>query len=85
MAEKITYYAMIDEFTSRDNPRTVVRRVMSDGGTTDEIFSRGLSWEFSPLMYAAERGDLSNEFVPISEAEALRIVDRIRELAAPSE
>jgi hypothetical protein len=36
-------------------------------------------------MYAAERGDLSNEFVPISEAEALRIVDRIRKLAAPDE
>jgi len=64
---------------------TVVRRVMSDGGTTDEIFSRGLNWEFSPLMYAAERGDLSNEFVPISEAEALRIVERIKELAASGE
>lgn len=85
MAEKITYYAMVDEFTSRDNPRTVLRRVRNDEGTVDEIFSRDLRWEFSPLMYSAERGDLANEFVPISEAEATRILDRIKEAAASPE
>jgi hypothetical protein len=85
MAEKITYYAMIDEFTSRDNPRTVLRRVRNEEGTTDEIFSHSLTWEFSPLMYSAERGDLANEFVPINEAEATRIVDRIKERAASAE
>ena len=63
----------------------MLRRVKNDEGTTDEIFSRDLKWEFSPLMYAAERGDLANEFVPISEAEAARIVDRIKELAASAE
>jgi hypothetical protein len=85
VAEKITYYAMVDEFTSRDNPRTVLRRVRNDQGTTDEIFSRNLKWEFSPLLYSAERGDLANEFVPISEAEAERIVDRVRKLAESGE
>jgi hypothetical protein len=85
MTEKITYFAMIDEFTSRDNPRTVLRRVRNDGGTIDEIFSRHLSWEFSPLMYSAERGDLANDFVPISEAEAERIVARIREARRAAE
>jgi hypothetical protein len=80
MAEKITYYAMIDEFTSRDKPRTVLRRVRNDEGTIDEIFSRDLRWEFSPLMYSAERGDLANEFVPIGETEAAQIVARIREM-----
>jgi hypothetical protein len=85
MAEKITYYAMVDEFTSRDNPRTVLRRVRNDEGTVDEIFSRDLRWEFSPLKYSAERGDLANEFVPISEAEATRILDRIKEAAASPE
>ena len=85
MTEKITYFAMIDEFTSRDNPRTVLRRVRNDEGTVDEIFSRNLSWEFSPLMYSAERGDLANDFVPISEAEAERIVARIREARRAAE
>ena len=85
MTEKITYFAMIDEFTSRDNPRTVLRRLRNDEGTVDEIFSRNLSWEFSPLMYSAERGDLANDFVPISEAEAERIVARIREAGSAAE
>lgn len=85
MTEKITYFAMIDEFTSRGNPRTVLRRVRNDEGTIDEIFSRDLSWEFSPLMYSAERGDLANDFVPISEAEAERIVARIRQTGKAAE
>ena len=57
MAEKVTYYAMIDEFTSRERPRTVLRRVTNDAGTTDEIFTRDLTWQFSALLYGAERGD----------------------------
>jgi hypothetical protein len=85
MTEKITYFAMIDEFTSRNSPRTVLRRVRNDDGSVDEIFSRNLSWEFSPLMYSAERGDLANEFVPISEAEAERIVARITEAGKAAE
>jgi hypothetical protein len=83
MAEKITYYAIIDEYTSPDSPRTVLRRVENDEGQTDEMFSRDLTWEFSPLLYAAERGDTMFDFVPISEEEAGRIVERIRGLASP--
>jgi hypothetical protein len=85
MTEKITYYALIDNFTSRDRPRTVLRRVENDEGEIDEMFSRDLKWEFSPLLYSAERGDLANDFVPISEEEAGRIVARIRDVAASDE
>jgi hypothetical protein len=84
MAEKITYYAIIDELTSRDRPRTVLRRIENEEGESDEIFSRDLKWEFSPLLYAAERGDTMLDFVPISEEEASRIVERIRALAGPT-
>jgi hypothetical protein len=85
MTEKITYYAIIDETTSRDRPRTVLRRTENDEGTTDEMFSRDLTWEFSPLLYSAERGDTMLDFVPIGEDEAERIVARIRGLAASQE
>jgi hypothetical protein len=85
MAEKITYYAMVDELTSREQPRTVLRRVKNDKGTTDEMFTRNLTWEFSALLYGAERGDTMVEFVPIGEDEAKRIVDRIKERAAAAE
>ena len=85
MAEKIIYYAIIDELTSRDRPRTVLRRIQNEEGESDEMFSRDLKWEFSPLLYAAERGDTMLDFVPIGEEEALRIVERIRALADPDE
>ncbi len=85
MTEKIIYYAIIDEFSSRDRPGGVLRRVMNDEGQVDEVFSRDLRWEFSPLLYAAERGDTMFDFVPISEEEASRIVERIRELVGPGE
>ena len=85
MTEKITYFAIIDETTSRDRPRTVLRRTENDEGTTDEMFSRDLTWEFSPLLYSAERGDTMLDFVPIGEQEAERIVARIRGLAASQE
>jgi hypothetical protein len=85
MAEEITYYAIVDEFSGLDRPAGVLRRIKTRDGTTDEVFSGDLEWTFSPLMYEAERGDLENEFVPISEAEATRIVDRIKEAAASAE
>jgi len=78
VADKITYYAIIDESTSRERPAGVLRRVESDEGDTDEVFSRNLKWEFSPLLYSAERGDLANDFTEISKEEADQIVDRIR-------
>lgn len=78
MADKITYYAIIDEFSSREKPGGVLRRVQKDDGPVDEIFSTDLSWEFSPLLYAAERGDTMFEFAPITEDEATRIMERIR-------
>jgi hypothetical protein len=85
MGEKITYFAIVDEFSSREQPAGVLRRVKKDRGTTDEVFSGDLKWTFSPLMYEAERGDLENDFVPIGEAEAVRIVARIKEQASSAE
>jgi hypothetical protein len=85
MAQTVTYYAIIDEFSSRDHPGGVLRRVVDGNGQVDEAFSPDLTWEFSPLFYAAERGDSMFEFVPITEDEADRIVERIRESAEPAE
>jgi triphosphoribosyl-dephospho-CoA synthetase len=85
MAEKITYYAILDEFSTFEKPGGVLRRVENDEGKTDEIFSRDLAWEFSSLLIAAERGDTMFEFVQVSKAEAGRIIASIRELAASGE
>jgi hypothetical protein len=79
MAEAITYYAIVNEFSSRDRPFGVVRRVKHDGGQRDEVFSGDSRWKLTPLLYSAERGDLTNDMVPITAEEAERIVSRIRQ------
>jgi hypothetical protein len=57
----------------------VLRRTYLDaGGRRDEAFTRDLAWERSSSFASAERGDLQNEFIEISEEEAERIVARIR-------
>jgi hypothetical protein len=85
MTDKITYYAIIDEDTSREKPRTVLRRIETDAGQIDELFSRDLTWERSPLLHAANRGDTMLDFTEITELEADQIVGRIRAQADDSE
>jgi hypothetical protein len=78
MADKITYYALIDAYSSRARPGGVLRRVERGDDKVDEVFSRDLTWDASPLLRAAEHGDTMFDFAEISEAEANAIVDRIR-------
>jgi hypothetical protein len=57
----------------------VFRRIYTEaGGRRDEAFTRDLVWEFSASLISAERGDLQNEFIEITEDEANQIVERIR-------
>ena len=85
MSDHITYYAIVDEDSTPDRPVGVFRRVKGDSGQVDEVFSRHLKWEFSPLLYSAERGDTMYDFAEISEDEADEIVARIRAEAAQAE
>ena len=82
MAEQITYYAIFDEDRGPEWPVGVLRRVESDEGQIDEVFSRNLRWEFSPLLYSAERGDTMYDFTLISAEEAVRIVTSMQTRAA---
>jgi hypothetical protein len=82
MPDRITYYAIVNEFSSRERPAGVFRRTYFEaGGKRDEAFSREMSWERSWLLVSAERGDTANDFVEISEEEASQIVARFREQA----
>jgi hypothetical protein len=78
MPMKITYYAMINDFSSRERPGGVLRRIEHENGEHDEAFTRNLKWERTPLLYSYERGNGDNEFYEITEDEANRIVERIR-------
>jgi hypothetical protein len=85
MIEKTTYYALIDDFSSRAQPGGVLRRLGRGEGTVDEVFSRNLTWDPTPLLRAAERGDTMFDFAVITEDAANEIVARIRAEAAQAE
>ena len=79
MPDKVTYYAVVNDLSSRERPAGVFRRTYTeDGGRSDEAFTRKLQWEYSTSLISAERGDLRNEFIEITEDEANQIVARIR-------
>jgi hypothetical protein len=86
MPDKVTYYAVVDDLSSRERPAGVFRRTYTeDGGRSDEAFTRNLRWAYSTSLISAERGDLQNRFFEITEAEANQIVARIRaEVTGPS-
>ena len=79
MPDKVTYYAIVNELSSREHPSGVFRRTYFEvGGKRDEAFTTDLVWERSASLVSAERGDLLNEFIEITEDEANQIVARIR-------
>ena len=61
-----------------NGPRACSGASTPNGGRLDEAFTRNLIWERSWLLVSAERGDLVNEFIEITEDEANQIVERIR-------
>jgi hypothetical protein len=77
--DKVTYYAAVNDLSSREWPAGVFRRTYFEvGGKRDEAFTIDLIWERSASLVSAERGDLLNEFIEITEDEANQIVARIR-------
>ena len=78
MPTKITYYAIVNDYSSRNRPSGVVRRTQDDDGEHDDAFTRDLQWERTPLLYSYERGNRDAEFYEITEDEANQIVERIR-------
>lgn len=82
MPAKITYYAIVDDYSSREEPAGVLRRTETDQGQNDEQFGNDLEWTYSPLLYSYQRGNMDNELYEITEDEANQIVARIRRAVA---
>jgi hypothetical protein len=82
MPTKVTYYAIVDDLSSREEPAGVLRRVEHEDGERDEAFTRSLEWKRTASLYSYERGNLDAEFYEISEDEAEQIVERIRRTVA---
>jgi hypothetical protein len=54
------------------------RTYTEDGGRSDEAFTRNLTWEYSTSLISAERGDLMNEYIEITEDEANQLMEELR-------
>lgn len=78
MPVNVTYYAIVDDYSSRAEPSGVLRRTQSGDEQNDEQFGHDLEWTYSPLLYSYERGNMDNKFYEITEDEANQIVARIR-------
>ena len=49
MPDKVTYYAVVDDLSSREQPAGVFRRTYTeDGGRRDEAFTRNLDLGAQP-------------------------------------
>ena len=79
MPDKILYYAVVDELSSREYPAGLFRRTYTEaGGLRDEAFTRNLIWKNSSTLVSAERGDLENDFIEITKDEASQLMEQLR-------
>lgn len=79
MPDKVIFYAVVNDLSSRQHPAGLFRRTYTEaGGLRDEAFTTSLSWEHSSSLFSAERGDLLNEFIEISEDEANQLMEQLR-------
>src|SRR5438552_3920214 len=78
MVTRITYFAIVDDLSSREEPVGGLRRIEHDGGAHDERFGHDLEWTRSRPRCSGERDDADSDLYQISVDEASRIVERIR-------
>ena len=79
MADKVIYYAVVNDLSTRDRPAGLFRRTYTQaGGLRDEAFTRNLIWKNSSTLVSAERGDLENDFIEITEDEANQLMEQLR-------
>jgi hypothetical protein len=80
MAENLTYYAIIDDRATRDDPAGIARRrEIESGGFRDEALGRDLNWHFTPLIVEWKRAESTDDLEEISQEEAERAIERFRE------
>jgi hypothetical protein len=78
MPQLTTYYAIIDDETSRENPAGIARRVEDvDGGFVDEGLRIDLEWHRSPIIVEWERAESTDDLTEVSAEEAERIIERL--------
>ena len=84
MPDKITYYAIVSDDTTVEQPYGLVRRLEFDGnGFSDETLRRDFSWSFTPIIIEWKHGDFAYELVEVSHVQASKIIERFRRKWGP--
>jgi hypothetical protein len=79
MPDRVIYYAVVNDLSTREHPAGLFRRTYTEtGGLRDEAFTRNLVWKDSASLVSAERGDLDNDFIEITENEASQLMEQLR-------
>jgi len=79
MPDKVIFYAVVNDLSSRQHPAGLFRRTYTEaGGLRDEAFTTKLVWKNSSSLTSAERGDLENDFIEINEVEANQLMEELR-------
>jgi hypothetical protein len=79
VANKITYYAIVGQGRTVDNPWGLVRRLEHDDGPTDEGLRKDFSWRSTPVIAEWEHGDFDDELVEVSHEQASKIIEYFQE------
>lgn len=82
--EEVTYYAIVDAFSTRRRPAGVLRRIRRAGDVRDEAFGRNLAWGHATARYsgAGPGPGTGPELHEITEDEANRIVAQMLRAAS---
>ena len=78
MPGTITYYAVIADNRTIENPCGLVRRLEHDDGPSDESMRTDFSWAVSPLIAEWESGSHRHDLVEVSHAQASKIIAYFR-------
>jgi hypothetical protein len=80
MPDRVTYYAVVSESRTAQNPSGLARRrYLHAGGFEDEALQRDLSWRHTSAITEWNRDAMDLELVEISETEAAELIERFRE------
>jgi hypothetical protein len=80
VTEQITYYAVVGQGRTTQDPSGLVRRRLAAEGVLDESLTRDLSWKFTDAIYQDERGEnFGPSLVEITEGEAEALIEKFRE------
>ncbi len=79
MVNKITYYAIVSDGATVDQPHGLLRRLEHADGPEDEGVQKDMGWHRTSLIAEHEHGGTDEDLVLVSHEQASRIVEYLRE------